>query len=135
MSDCLADWCAEADYCGVSCAAAVVGRKWHPVVVSRLLADGPQGFADLGAAIPDVSNTVLSDALDDLREKDVVEREVVNEEPFRVEYRLTERGESLEPVVAAMAEWGREHGAATDGAATDETATDGAAPDAAGPTS
>jgi DNA-binding HxlR family transcriptional regulator len=88
----------------VTCTAAVVGRKWHPVIVHRLLRDGPQGFADLVAAIPEVSKTVLSDALDDLRETGVVEREVVSEEPFRVEYRLTERGRSLEPVVTAMAQ-------------------------------
>jgi DNA-binding HxlR family transcriptional regulator len=111
MGDCLAEWCADADYCGVTCAADVVGRKWHPVVLHRLLDDGPQGFADLGASIPELSNTVLSDALDDLRGKELVERSVLSEEPFRVEYRLTERGESLQPVLAAMAEWGREHAA------------------------
>ncbi len=108
MSDCLAGWCADEEWCGVACTAAVVGRKWHPVVVARLL-DGGRGFADLAEAIPAVSNTVLSDALDDLAEKGVVERRVVSERPVRVRYALTERGEALAPVVAAMAEWGREH--------------------------
>ena len=98
----------------MTCTAAVVGRKWHPVIVHRLLRDGPQGFADLEAAIPEVSNTVPSDALDDLRETGLVEREVVSEEPFRVENRLIERGRSLEPVVTAMAQWARDHGASVD---------------------
>lgn len=108
MSDCLAGWCADEEWCGVACTAAVVGRKWHPVVVARLL-EGERGFADLADAIPGVSNTVLSDVLADLETKDVVERRVRSERPYRVGYALTERGQELEPVVAAMAEWGREY--------------------------
>ncbi|WP_435196172.1 winged helix-turn-helix transcriptional regulator [Natronomonas sp. EA1] len=104
---CTAGWCADLDWCGVTCAAAVLGGKWHPVVVHRLLSDGPQGFAALADAASDLSNRVLSDTLDDLRADDVVTRRIVSEEPIRVEYDLTEAGRALEPVIAAMAEWGR----------------------------
>ncbi|WP_255151480.1 winged helix-turn-helix transcriptional regulator [Halorarius halobius] len=109
MSDtCTAGWCADADWCSVTCAAAVLDGKWHPVVVHRLLSDGPQGFAAL-SAVDGLSNRVLSDTLDDLRDEGVVSRRVVSEEPFRVEYALTEKGAALEPVVAAMADWGRDY--------------------------
>lgn len=113
MSDCLAGWCADDRWCAVTCTAEVVGRKWSPVVVERLLAEDAMGFAALEEAIPDVSSTVLSDTLEHLEERGVVERRVLDDRPFRVEYALTERGRALEPVVDAMAEWGREWDGAT----------------------
>lgn len=106
---CTAGWCADADWCAVTCTAAVLDGKWHPVVVHRLLDDGPLGFAALAATDDGLSNRVLSDTLDDLRADGVVERRVVSEEPFRVEYALTEKGRALEAVVAAMADWGRDY--------------------------
>jgi len=105
--DCLAGWCADEDFCAITCTAEVVGRKWHPVIVHHLLDRGPLGFAALDSAIPDISNTVLSDSLESLETNDIVERRVVSDQPFRVEYGLTDRGKSLEPVITAMAEWGR----------------------------
>jgi DNA-binding HxlR family transcriptional regulator len=107
VADCLAGWCADDDWCAITCTAEVVGLKWHPVIVHRLLEHGPMGFAELEDAIPDVSATVLSNSLADLEAKNVVERRVVAERPVRVEYRLTDRGRSLEPVIDAMADWGR----------------------------
>jgi DNA-binding HxlR family transcriptional regulator len=52
---------------------------------------------------------VLSDSLDDLEEKRLVDRTIVSEKPFRVEYSLTERGASLEDVIVAMRDWGQAH--------------------------
>jgi len=92
----------------VACAADAIGRKWHPVIVSRLLADGPLGFSRLESEVDGLSDTVLSDSLDDLLAKGIVERRIVSDRPIRVEYSLTERGASLEPVLDAMETWGRE---------------------------
>ena len=107
--DCVAGWCARERWCAVACAADVLGRKWHAVIVSRLLEDGPQSFTDIVTDVDGLSDTVLSASLSDLQEKGVLRRAVVNDRPLRVEYSLTERGASLEPVLDAMAEWGREH--------------------------
>ncbi len=52
---------------------------------------------------------VLSDSLEDLKEKQLVNPEIVSEKPVRVEYSLTELGASLEPVIYAMRDWGNEH--------------------------
>ena len=92
----------------MACAADVIGRKWHPVIVSRLLEDGPLGFSRIESEVDGLSDTVLSTSLDDLQEKGVVERRIVSDRPLRVEYALTERGASLEPVLDAMDAWGRE---------------------------
>ena len=92
----------------MACAADVLGRKWHPVVVSLLLESGPLGFSSIESRVEGLSDTVLSASLDDLRERGIVERRIVSDRPLRVEYSLTERGASLEPVLAAMEAWGRE---------------------------
>lgn len=73
----------------------------------HLLDRGPLGFADLDEGIPDISNTVLADSLERLEADGIVTRRIVSDQPFRVEYDLTERGTSLEPVIDTIAEWGR----------------------------
>ncbi len=88
--------------------ATLIGKKWHPVIVDRLLTSGPLGFNALKEHVDGVSSKVLSDSLEDMESKRLVDREIVNEKPFRVEYSLTDRGESLEPVIEEMREWGRE---------------------------
>lgn len=102
-------WCAGEDWCPVTSTATLVGKKWHPVIIHRLLAEGPQGFNDLESAVDGISSKVLSDSLEDLETKNLVDREVISEKPVRVRYSLTERGASLEPVITAMAEWGESH--------------------------
>jgi DNA-binding HxlR family transcriptional regulator len=102
-------WCAGEDWCPVTTTASLVGKKWHPVVIDRLLAAGPCGFSELEERVDGISSKVLSDVLDDLGEKRLVDREIVNEKPVRTEYSLTEHGESLESVIDAMHEWGEQH--------------------------
>jgi DNA-binding HxlR family transcriptional regulator len=102
-------WCAGDDWCPITSTATLVGKKWHPVIVHRLLERGPLGFNALQEAVDGVSSKVLSDSLSDMEESTLVERSVVSEKPFRVEYSLTERGRDLRPVIEAMAEWGTEH--------------------------
>lgn len=87
----------------------MIGKKWHTVILHRLLANGPLGFNALKEEVGGISSKVLSEVLEDLEEKRLIDREIVNEKPVRVEYSLTELGESLEPVIHEMAEWGREH--------------------------
>ncbi|WP_135304652.1 winged helix-turn-helix transcriptional regulator [Haloarcula amylovorans] len=102
-------WCAGEEWCPITTTATLVGKKWHPVIVHRLLDSGPSGFNELKDDVDGISSKVLSDSLADLQEKGLVAREVINEQPFRVHYSLTDHGASLEPVITAMAEWGTEH--------------------------
>ncbi|MEF8774798.1 MAG: helix-turn-helix domain-containing protein [Halobacteriales archaeon] len=102
-------WCAGKEWCPITSTATLIGKKWHPVIVHRLLVGGPQGFNELKESVDGISSKVLSDSLEDLEEKRLVDREVISDRPFRVEYSLTERGESLEPVIVAMRDWGQKH--------------------------
>jgi len=110
----LAMWCAGEEWCPITTTAMLIGKKWHPVIVHRLLDAGPLGFNALKAEGDGISSKVLSDSLDDLEEKSLVDREIVSEKPFRVEYDLTERGASMEPIIVAMRDWGQTHLTATD---------------------
>jgi DNA-binding HxlR family transcriptional regulator len=76
------------------------------------LADGPLGFSALRNRVDGVSKPVLSDALEALTEDGVVERRVVSESPYRVEYALTDAGRDLEAVVRALREWGESYASA-----------------------
>ncbi|ELZ21112.1 transcriptional regulator, HxlR family protein [Halosimplex carlsbadense 2-9-1] len=87
-----------------------LGRKWHLRIVYRLLENGPMGFSALKSAIVGVSSKMLSESLTRLEDDGLVDREVVSDQPVRVQYSLTERGRGLEPVVSALIEWGAEHG-------------------------
>jgi len=102
-------WCAGEDWCPITATATLIGKKWHPVVIHRLLDNGPLGFNALIDDVGGISSKVLSDVLEDLEEKRLVDRAIVNEKPVRVEYSLTELGESLAPVIEEMADWGREY--------------------------
>ena len=88
--------------------ADVLSHKWHPVILTQLL-NGEHTFSELGAAIGDVSNKMLSDSLSTLESEGLVDREVVSEKPVRVRYTLTHRGRELEAVLDPMLRWGREH--------------------------
>jgi len=102
-------WCAGNDWCPVTTTATLIGKKWHPVIVHRLLEHGPSGFNELKANVDGISSKVLSDSLDDLEENGLVAREIISEKPFRVHYSLTDHGESLQPVIYAMRDWGKQH--------------------------
>ena len=102
-------WCTGNLWCPVTTTAQLIGRKWHPVVVFELLKAEPLGFNELKDAADGISNKVLSDALEDLEDKGIVDRAVIDDKPVRVEYSLTEFGASLEPVIRAMGVWGMKH--------------------------
>ena len=102
-------WCAGESWCPITSTATLIGKKWHTVILHRLLDNCPLGFNALQDEVGGISSKVLSDVLDDLESKGLIDREIVNEKPVRVEYSLTELGESLEPVIQEMAEWGRKH--------------------------
>ena len=84
----------------------LISRKWHPIIIQRLLESGPLGFNEVQESVEGVSAKVLTDSLEDLVDHDLVERRVVSETPLRVQYELTDHGRDLQEVMVALAEWG-----------------------------
>lgn len=85
----------------------ILGRKWHPVILFHLVENGPMRFSELQKTIDSISSKMLSEALDNLEESDLVTRTVVTEKPLRVEYSVTPAGRSLDSVLSAMIDWAR----------------------------
>lgn len=89
--------------------ASLLSRKWHAALI-RSIADGDgPGFSDLEARLEDISAKVLTDALEELQNNDIVERTEVSQRPLRVEYTLTSRGRDLDGVLQSLADWGEEY--------------------------
>lgn len=92
----------------------IVGRKWQPIIVHQLLVAGPSSFSTLKNRIDRISSKMLSESLDDLEAAGLVDRTLLSDRPVRVEYSLTDRGRSLEPLLQELLQWGTAHGIETD---------------------
>jgi len=84
--------------------ADLIGRKWNLVIISRLLHGGPMGFSEIDDEIQGISNKVLSESLKRLEDHGVVDRAIVSERPFRVEYSLTQQGAAFESIITRVRE-------------------------------
>ena len=85
-------------------ASELIGRRWTGAIIFVLLKSRCR-FAVLGAAIPDITDRMLSDRLRELEGEGIVDRTVVPETPVRVEYALTRKGRALAAAVDAIVDW------------------------------
>jgi DNA-binding HxlR family transcriptional regulator len=85
-------------------AAELIGKRWSPQVV-RALQSGSTRFGDLKAAIPNISDGLLSERLKELEAEHIVTRDVTPSTPVLIEYHLTERGRELTRVVDELGRW------------------------------
>ena len=85
-------------------AVELIGGRWTGAVI-RLLLNDRMRFAELRAAIPDISDRMLSERLRELEDEAIVARTVIPETPVRVEYSLTAKGRALAPALDAIGHW------------------------------
>jgi DNA-binding HxlR family transcriptional regulator len=88
-------------------AIQLLGKRWTGLILDALL-QGPQRFCEMTAAVDGLSDRVLSDRLRELELEGIIERIVYPQIPVRVEYRLTEKGSNLQPVIEAIHHWAEE---------------------------
>ena len=87
-------------------AIELIGRRWAGVLLRALMVSGNQlRYNQLLAAIPGISDKVLTERLRDLEAAGILERLVDRGPPIRVSYRLTPRGYSLHLALAAVSVW------------------------------
>ena len=89
----------------VATAAGIVGAKWMPQIIYAL-ANGVDRFCELQKEAGGINPRTLSARLDDLEAAGIIVKSSFAEVPPRVEYRLTQKGIDLLPVIDCMAEWG-----------------------------
>lgn len=97
-------------HCPIERTMQVIGRKWT-LLILRDLFDGTKRFGELSDSLGGISPKTLSERLRQLEEQGIIKRTIYAEVPPRVEYKLTERGESLRNILEAMKEWGSWPGA------------------------
>jgi len=93
-------------FCPVAMAAEVLCTRWTMVLLRELLA-GSTRFNDLRRGVPKMSPTLLAQRLRNLEQAGIVERRPVKTEKSVFEYRLTDAGEELRPIIIAMGTWGQ----------------------------
>ncbi len=91
--------------CPVEVALDVIGGKWKGVILFYLL-DGKKRFGELQKLIPRITQRMLTLQLRELENHGIIHREVYKEVPPKVEYYLTEFGETLKPIILLMRDWG-----------------------------
>jgi DNA-binding HxlR family transcriptional regulator len=85
-------------------AVELIGRRWTGAIV-RVLLDGRMRYSDLKAAVPDISDRMLSERLKELESEAIVTRTVTPDMPVRVEYELTEKGRALDAALRTLGDW------------------------------
>jgi len=93
-------------FCPVAMAAELLCTRWTVVVLRELIA-GSTRFNDLRRGVPKMSPTLLSQRLKELEAAGIIERKKLKSANGVYEYRMTQSGEDLRPVIDAMGFWGQ----------------------------
>ena len=99
---------AELPECPVATTLQLIGNKWKILILRNLMAR-PWRFNEMLRSIPGISQKVLTDNLRALENDEIITRTVFPEVPPRVEYALSDLGESMRPIIKAMEAWGTGH--------------------------
>lgn len=98
----------ELPACPVATTVQLIGSKWKLLIMRNLLAR-PWRFNELQRDLEGISQKVLTDSLRSMEADGIITRTVYPEVPPRVEYALSELGESMRPIISAMEAWGTEY--------------------------
>jgi DNA-binding HxlR family transcriptional regulator len=85
-------------------AIELIGRRWTGAILRAMLS-GAARFSDIVAAVPGLSDRLLSERLKELETEGIVVRRVIPSTPVRVEYELTAKGQALHDVIIAVSGW------------------------------
>ncbi|AZA85474.1 transcriptional regulator [Chryseobacterium shandongense] len=93
-------------HCEIDIAMHFMGGKWKTVVL-WYLKDGKKRFNELSKHIPNITEKMLSIQLKSLEQDGIIKKEVFNSKPpLKVEYSLTEFGQTIIPLLESLARWG-----------------------------
>lgn len=96
-------------HCSVEAAIAVIGGKYKAIIVWHLNHADVMRYHEIQKAVPQATAKMLSQQLRELEADGIIHRKLYPVVPPRTEYRLTELGKTLVPIVLAMSDWGHEY--------------------------
>jgi DNA-binding HxlR family transcriptional regulator len=94
--------------CPVTATMSLIGGKWK-ILILYLIGSDINRFGKMSMVLKDISKQMLTTQLRELENDGLIERKIYPEIPPRVEYSLTPKGRSLEPIIGLMKEWGNEY--------------------------
>ena len=98
----------ELPFCPVATTVDLIGNKWKLLIMRELLT-GTKRFNEIHRLVGGISQKVLTENLRKMESDGIVKREVFPEVPPRVEYSLTDIGDSLRPIINSMSDWGTDY--------------------------
>lgn len=106
-STCKLKRCGDREYhCTMELCLQIIGGKWKPLILWKLGKGEVLRFGELGRALPNITQKMLTQQLRELESDGLVERKVYPQVPPKVEYSLTEFGGSIMPLLRQMSAWG-----------------------------
>ncbi len=94
--------------CPVATTVQLIGSKWK-ILILRDLLQRPWRFNELQRDLEGISQKVLTESLRSMEKDGIIERKIYDEVPPRVEYSLSEIGESMRPIIKSMETWGTQY--------------------------
>lgn len=94
------------EYCSIAKSLDVVGDRWTLLIIRELAERGPSRYTDLRSGLPGIATNLLADRLRELETAGVIAREEAPPPIATTLFRLTPRGEELQPVLDDLARWG-----------------------------
>jgi DNA-binding HxlR family transcriptional regulator len=91
--------------CPLNYTMGLIGTKWKPLVLFHLL-EGPLRSGMLQKKVPEISNKMFTQTVRELEKDGLISRKVFPVVPPKVEYKLTDRGQSLENILRSLDNWG-----------------------------
>jgi DNA-binding HxlR family transcriptional regulator len=86
-------------------AVELIGRRWTGAILAVLIEGGTMRFSEIGQAVPQLSDRLLSERMKELEARGMVERRVLAAAPVRVQYTITEMGRELAPALQELQHW------------------------------
>lgn len=93
--------------CPIACTLDLVGDRWTLLVIRDMMFFGKQRFDEFLESPEGISTNILANRLKSLEEMGLVEKQPYSSHPRRMNYQLTERGQSLRPVLKTIIAWGQ----------------------------
>lgn len=94
---------------GVEATIDVIGGKWKPVILCHLQNNGLMRTSALKRAIPTITQKMLTQQLRELEKDGIINRIVYDQVPPKVEYELSEYGQTLGNILSSLCYWGEYH--------------------------